>query len=67
MTDDRMRCKWGDGWGSSGEGNEVIAVQIGGAGTGMKSLRASGGWKGNGKDSWGARNMAGEEGQGDGL
>ncbi len=62
-----MRCRWGDGRGSSGEGNEVIAMQIGVAGTGKKSLRASCGWKGNGKEAWGTRNMAGEEGQGDGL
>ncbi len=48
-------------------GNEVIAVQIGVAGTGMKSLRASGGWKGNGKEAWGTRNMAGEKEQGDEL
>ncbi len=62
-----MRYRWGDGQGSSGEGNEVIAVQNGVAGIRKKSLRASDGWEGNGKKAWGPRNMAGEEGQGDRL
>ncbi len=25
MTDEKMRCRWGDGRGSSGEGNDMIA------------------------------------------
>ncbi len=48
VADKAMRCRWGDEWGSSGEGNEVIAVEMGVAGTG---LSASGGWQGNEKEA----------------
>lgn len=35
MADEVMRCRWGDGWGHSGDGNEMIAGQKGVTGSEM--------------------------------
>ncbi len=37
-----MRCRWRDERGGSGEGNEVIAGEMGVAGTGMKDEKSEG-------------------------
>ncbi len=44
MADEGKRCRWGDGWGSSGVGNEVIAGQMGVAGSGMEGENFEGIW-----------------------
>lgn len=37
-----MQCRWGDGRGSSGEGNEVIAGKMGVAGSELKGEKSKG-------------------------
>ncbi len=44
VSDEGIRQRWGDGRGSSGEGNEVIAGQMGVAGLGMRGEKSKGIW-----------------------